>query len=261
MTMSGSSEFWFQLLQAVGALATAVGVGVAAFQLWLQKTQQRTDFEDRLTEQYRNIIANLPLEALLEDHEPNEHDRRMALHTLYRYFDLTNEQKFLFDQGRISPETWKNWEDGIRGNMGRKAFRDAWSVIAAALPDSFEELRKLVPPQPRAEKSPTVTVARASVERLRVSPEVVMPDDAVGRVVAIRKATNSSWSNLRKAAASLAGEHHAPFGTVNVGNTSKSIVRRMMRTTGLSLDQLRPMLDELSGDAEVGSTQQGAYEQ
>lgn len=148
--MPASVDIW-QLLQAAGAIATAIGVGVAAFQLWMQKTQQRTDFEDRLTEQYRDIMAQLPLEALLEDRELDADRWRRALHTFYRYFDLTNEQIFLFRHDRISPDTWKNWKEGILQNLRRKAFRDAWSEIAAAMPDSFDELRTLVPPQPRTD--------------------------------------------------------------------------------------------------------------
>ena len=245
--MSVSSDFWFQLLQAVGAVATAIGVAVAAGQLWLQKVQQRTDFEDRLTEQYRTILAELPLDALL-DREFDEVTREKALRAFYRYFDLTNEQIFLHDQRRISPETWANWKEGILANMNRKAFRDAWDEIADAAPHAFDELRQLVPPQ-RIRRSPETTgsVVR-DVERVRRAPEVVMPDDAPGRVLAIRKATNSSWSNIRKAIASLSGESHVPFGTTNVENTSKSIVRRMLRDTGLSLADLSNIVEDLSRD-------------
>jgi hypothetical protein len=124
-------------------------VAVAAAQLWLQKKQQITAFEDRLTEQYRAIVAELPLEALLEDRVPDDQRKRdEALHTFFRYFDLTNEQIFLWEHCRISRSTWKNWKDGIRDNLNRQAFRDAWSEIAASCPKSFNDLRAIVPPEP-----------------------------------------------------------------------------------------------------------------
>jgi hypothetical protein len=166
--MMMGTDVW-QLLQAVGAVATAIGVAVAAIQLQLQKGQQRTDFEDRLTEQYRDIMAQLPLEALLEDRELDGERWRVALHAFYRYFDLTNEQLFLFRHGRISSDTWENWKEGIQENMRRNSFRSAWSEIAAAMPDSFDELRELVPPLPR-----TATLRQ---------PTSIVSDDASSRTI------------------------------------------------------------------------------
>lgn len=122
MPTNGSADYWFQLLQAAGAVATSIGVAVAAAQLWLQKRQQKTDFEDRLSEQYRRVIAELSLDAVLDhpisgapEREPARND---AYRIFYRYFDLTNEQIFLKNEGRISAHTWENWEDGIRGGGG-----------------------------------------------------------------------------------------------------------------------------------------------
>lgn len=79
----------------------------------------------------------------------------------------------------------------------------------------------------------------------RPSAEVVMPDDPAGRVLAIRKRTNASWSNILKAIAELDGQSHEPFGTPNVASTSKSIARRMLRETGLSLRQLQQVVREV----------------
>lgn len=59
--------------------------------------------------------------------------------------------------------------------------------------------------------------------------------DAAAIVKVIRTQSRASWSNLNKAVRALQDLDHAPFGTKNVENTSKSHVRRMQRETDLSL--------------------------
>ena len=63
-------------------------------------------------------------------------------------------------------------------------------------------------------------------------------DDIDVRVREIRKATKQSWSNLLKAAQSLQGKPHEPFGTTNVQSTAKSVLRRIQRETGLDIPTL-----------------------
>jgi hypothetical protein len=105
-----------------------------------------TSFEDGLVREYRELASTLPLKALLGESLSNrEHAEK--LDEFYRYFDLCNSQIFLHDQGRISDETWKFWEEGIRTNMGRRAFERAWSEIAARADGDFEELKRLCPPK------------------------------------------------------------------------------------------------------------------
>jgi hypothetical protein len=135
------------LLRDVGALATAAGVAVGAYQLWLGRKQARTDFEDSLVSAYREIVSSLPVEALLD--EPLSDDDLAALlkrcrGVFYRYFDLTNEQVFLRQEGRVSPRTWENWRDGISHNLHRNAFHCAWHDIEQNAQKDFQELRKLL---------------------------------------------------------------------------------------------------------------------
>jgi hypothetical protein len=86
--------------------------------------------------------------------------------------------------------------------------------------------------------------ADAVVRRERVP--TVLPDDPTNRVVAIRKMTNASWSNILKAISALEGRADVAFGTPNVASSSKSITRRMLRETGLSLRQLRQIVEEVA---------------
>lgn len=66
--------------------------------------------------------------------------------------------------------------------------------------------------------------------------------DAERVIKKIRTARNASWSNLLKATAALQNLPHEPFGTSNVANTSKSIVRLMCRETGLSIRQVENLI-------------------
>ena len=61
---------------------------------------------------------------------------------------------------------------------------------------------------------------------------------------AIRKQTNQSWVNIRKASRMLQGKSHGAFGTHNVENSAKSCVRKIRRETGLSFAEIEALLDE-----------------
>ena len=136
-----------EILSALSNIATAIGVGVAAYQLRITRKQGITAFEDSLTGQYRQIVSTLPLKALLgeslSDKEHHEH-----LQYFYRYIDLCNEQVFLHKSRRVSDKTWKFWEEGIHTNLCRPAFAKAWQEIASRARDDFDELRLLCPPKP-----------------------------------------------------------------------------------------------------------------
>jgi hypothetical protein len=124
-------------LASLASVATAVGVAVAAYQLFVARQQARTTFEDSLNAQYRVVIERLPLEALFGE-QINRAEVFGHLPHFYRYFDLCNEQAFLQKNGRISKKTWQNWEDGIRANMSRPAFALAWSEVAGRASGDFD---------------------------------------------------------------------------------------------------------------------------
>ena len=132
-------------LTAVSSVATAVGVLVAAWQLWLAHRQSITAFEDSLAREYRELAAMLPTKALLG--EPlTEQEYREHFDDFYRYFDLSNEQAFLHQCGRIRRCTWQFWRDGIASNLTRPAFTCAWREVCSRTNSDFSELRALFPP-------------------------------------------------------------------------------------------------------------------
>jgi hypothetical protein len=130
-------------VQDVAGIATAIGVFFAAFQLWHTRARAITTFEDSLASEYRQIIGRLPTEALLGEILRPE-ARRAQLHEFYRYFDLTNNQIFLRQIGRISKKTWKFWAEGIQTNLARPAFAESWAEVSKRAGSDFAELRRLI---------------------------------------------------------------------------------------------------------------------
>ena len=90
---------------------------------------------------------------------------------------------------------------------------------------------------------PILLLVGGSVLTSRLSlPQGASGDEIDARIRGIRKSTNQSWSNLRKAVLSLQGKPHEPFGTRNVEATARSVVRRIGRETGLGLVALEGRL-------------------
>ena len=135
------------ILTLLSSIATAIGVLVAAWQLWLAHRQSITAFEDSFSREYRELATTLPTKALLGE-ALSEEEHVEHFDEFYHYFDLSNEQTFLHLTGRITPGTWKFWRDGMASNLRRPAFKRAWSEIAARANSDFSELRQFFPPEP-----------------------------------------------------------------------------------------------------------------
>lgn len=79
-----------------------------------------------------------------------------------------------------------------------------------------------------------------------------LPDsDLFEAVKAARTRARQSWSNIAKATLALQGRPHKSFGTPNVEASSKSTVRRILRETGLSEDELEELLTDAGVDMET----------
>jgi hypothetical protein len=138
--MSGNDVL--SLVGVIASGATAVGVLLAWDQIRVAKQQAKTQFEDGLAREYREIAQRIPVKALLgEDLDDAEYDKALA--DLFRYIDLCNEETFLRQNGRISDETWETWCDGIKSHLSRVVFKKAWKDIKSRTTDSFQELRRL----------------------------------------------------------------------------------------------------------------------
>jgi len=127
---------------AIGSIATAVAVFVAAWQVRSASRASRTGFEDALAREYRDIARAIPMAAHLNVDLVRE-ELAAALPALFQYFDLSNQQIFLRMNGRVGLITWREWCEGIRFNLSRKTFAAAWEHIKAQDPHTFNELRRL----------------------------------------------------------------------------------------------------------------------
>jgi len=132
------------VIQASASVATAAGVLIAGWQLRLAKQQAITAFEDQLGSQYREIARRLPVQALLGE-KLDPATQASALPEFYHYFDLSNEQAFLYRRKRVRRHTWTEWSEGIEQNLRRPAFMTAWAEVTARAPESFNDLRAALP--------------------------------------------------------------------------------------------------------------------
>src|ERR1700678_485956 len=122
--------------QAVGSIATAVLVCLTwqqvkhlREQVRLTRKQATATFENSLTEQYRKIIENIPIDIWLraELKELSSEQQHRDRDAIYRYIELSQEEAFLHENDGISPEAWSQWSEGIKCNMGLPGFRDVWA--------------------------------------------------------------------------------------------------------------------------------------
>lgn len=72
----------------------------------------------------------------------------------------------------------------------------------------------------------------------------IEPSTAMQKVIEIRQQRSQSWSNLLKAACALLERPHEPFGTPNVEASTKSVVRTMMRESGLTIVELAAIFEQ-----------------
>ncbi len=136
------SPIWIKYVSTFAEVAMAIGIFFAWWQIRISKKLATTQFEDTMSKEYREIISHIPTKALLgKDLDEDEYSQ--SLDDLFHYIDLSNEEVFLRQQGRITRETWINWLDGIKSNLSRPAFKMAWEEIKSHTDDIFLELRRL----------------------------------------------------------------------------------------------------------------------
>ena len=121
-----------------------IGVKYARDSLKRSEEEAKTEFEDKLWQEYRSIVSNLPVGVMLGDDNEKE-EVNSHLKWFFAYFDLTNSQIYLRIQERVRPETWTEWCDGIRDHFGKPSFKIAWDQIRpkAISHGTLKELRRL----------------------------------------------------------------------------------------------------------------------
>lgn len=135
----------YNQLQSIGSLATAFGILLLFIQLFNNAKLIRTQFEDGLNKEYRDMLVSLldqERQKYITTSGNGDQTEKYSIQ-YYKYFDFCNEQIFLWKRRRISNKTFIEWIEGIKGNMNDKKFEENWRVISNAT-DDFRELRSLI---------------------------------------------------------------------------------------------------------------------
>jgi len=126
----------------IASIATSIGVGIAAWQIWESRKLAQTKFEDSFDQQYRSLAMGIPVDALIGravDHEEKQDVREK----IYNYLDLCNEQIYLRKKKRIRYSRWAVWRDGMKENLEKTAFREVWEEVKKESPQTFSFLTQL----------------------------------------------------------------------------------------------------------------------
>ena len=130
------------MLDIITSFATATAVLVAAWQIRESRKYSVTAFEDSLDKQYREIIMQIPVDALIgKNITPKDH--AYARENVFNYLDLCNEQIYLRRKKRISKSRWVDWNEGIKGNLQKPIFQEVWAEVKKEAPGEFTDLTKL----------------------------------------------------------------------------------------------------------------------
>ena len=127
---------------SIASVATAIGVGVAAWQIWESRKLSGAAFEDSFDQQYRELSYTIPVDALLGK-ELDKNKQNEAREAVYNYLDLCNEQVYQRARKRVSQERWHEWSLGIELNLSRPFFKQVWLEVKESTPGSFSFLEAL----------------------------------------------------------------------------------------------------------------------
>lgn len=127
---------------SIASIATAIGVAIAAWQIWESRKLSSAAFEDSFDQQYRELSYTIPVDALLgkELDEAKECEAREAV---YNYLDLCNEQIYQRAKKRVSKARWHEWALGMELNFSRPFFETVWCEVKESAPGSFSFLEAL----------------------------------------------------------------------------------------------------------------------
>lgn len=126
----------------IASIATAIGVFMAAWQIWESRKLAEATFEDSFDQQYRALSHMIPVNALLGKPLSDE-EKSIAREAVYNYLDLCNEQIFQRFKSRISKDRWCEWSLGIKENINRPFIKSVWNEVKDSAPNSFSFLEKL----------------------------------------------------------------------------------------------------------------------
>jgi hypothetical protein len=131
----------YEIARVVASVATAIGVVIAAWQIWRNAEQTKTSFEDSLNKEYRELMRPIPLKALIGEKITDE-ESEVAKEAIYNYLDFCNQQVYLRKQKRIRESTWTEWQEGMKINLSLPLFSEVADNVFVRL-RIFNELKKI----------------------------------------------------------------------------------------------------------------------
>ncbi|WP_298636694.1 hypothetical protein [uncultured Umboniibacter sp.] len=132
-------------VDTIASVATAIGVAVAVCQFRESVKLSRSEFEDSLDQQYRELSFQIPVDVILSGSmkDIDTRDLRHARESIYNYLDLCNEQVYLRSKNRVTAARWKEWNSGIEQNLQRAYFATIWKEVKRKAPGAFSYLEAL----------------------------------------------------------------------------------------------------------------------
>ena len=127
----------------VTSVATAIGVGIAAWQLWESRKLSASAFEDSFDEKYRQLAYSIPVEALLSK-KVGLSKRSIAREWVYNYLDLSNEQVYLRKKHRVSYDRWIEWSKWMQQHLKRPFFKEVLEEVEQDSLETFSYLERLI---------------------------------------------------------------------------------------------------------------------
>jgi hypothetical protein len=132
----------YEIARIVASGATAIGVVIAAWQIWRNAEQTKTSFEDSLNKEYRELMRPIPLAILLGQIASPEESAKAREH-IYNYLDFCNQQVYLRKCGRIRKDSWLEWQEGMEINFELPLFKEVMNEVFSKMPTIFQELRNV----------------------------------------------------------------------------------------------------------------------
>jgi hypothetical protein len=124
-------------IQTIGILVAFCGIFIAIYfsrkQMKTLNNHLKLDFFADYTKRYQEIMLNLPDDISQPDFNfknLKKKERAKIYRYMRAYFDLCSEEYELHLSNYIDENIWQNWEQGIKSNLAKKAFIQAWGHVS-----------------------------------------------------------------------------------------------------------------------------------
>lgn len=126
----------------ITAVTSVIGIIIIIYQLHQANKLAVAQFEDGFDQQYRELMKEIPVPVILGN-TVGVTEYPPVRELIFNYYDLCNEQCFMYRRGRISERTWQSWVSGMRNNFSKPVFEKVLREIYNYDNDMFSYLVEL----------------------------------------------------------------------------------------------------------------------